>query len=93
MTVPGIKAVLPNFGSLDGGESVFCRVHPVRHCVQGAENMVGLPCRETIKAGNGGSGKADLVDGKDVDEMSEKGIARLWFHGGYRKPRAPRLRE
>ena len=74
-----IEVVLPILGGLDGGESVFCRVHPVRDCVEGAENVVRLPCRGTIIEGKGGSGKTELVDGKDVDEMSEKRMS-VWFH-------------
>ena len=46
--------------------------------------MAGLPSRGTIIVGDGGSGKAGLVDGKDEDEMGEKRIRervmRLWFH-------------
>jgi len=84
MMVLGIKVVLPILGSLDGGESVLCYVHSVRYCLQGVENMVGLPSGGTIIAGNGASGKADLVDGKDEDEMSEKRVAERvvcsWFH-------------
>jgi hypothetical protein len=87
MTVLGIKVVvLSNFGRLDGGESVLCCVHSGGYDLQGAENMVSLPSRGAVIAGNGGSGKAKLADGKDEDEMGEKRIRErvgrlyLWFH-------------
>jgi hypothetical protein len=81
MTVLDIKVVLPILGSLDEGESVLCCVHSVGYGLQGAENIVGLPSRGTIIAGNGGSGKAGLEDGKDEDEMGEKRTReRVWFH-------------
>ena len=44
------------------------------HGLQGAENMIGLPSRWAIIAGNGGWRRAKLVDGKDKDEVSEKRI-------------------
>ena len=57
MTVLGIKVVfLPNLGRLDRGESVLCCVYSVGYDIQGAENMVGLPSRGTVIAGNGNSG-------------------------------------
>jgi len=83
-TILGIKVVLPILRSLDEGESVLCCVHSVGYGLQGTENIIGLPSRGTIIVGNGGSGKAELVDGKDEDEMGEKRIrervARLWMH-------------
>jgi hypothetical protein len=84
MTVLGIKVALPILGRLDEGERILCCVHSIGYGLQGAENIVGLPSRGTIIAGNGGSGKIELVDGKDEDEMGEKRIrersVRLWFH-------------
>lgn len=92
MTVLGINVVLPVLGSPDEGESVLSCVHSVGYGLQGAENTVGLPIRGTIIAGNGGSGKAELVIGKDEDKMGEKRtrecVVRLWFHvrfGGKRR--------
>jgi hypothetical protein len=81
-----IGAVLPILGSLDASKSVLCGVHSASHGLQGAENVVGLPSRGTIVAGNGSWKRAELVDGEDEDEVSKKrireGIVRLSVHVG-----------
>ena len=86
-----IGAVLPILGSLDASKSVLCGVHSASHGLQGAENVVGLPSRGTIVAGNGSWKRAELVDGEDEDEVSKKrireGIVRLSVHVGIEEGR------